>query len=49
MDGSQDTRFPEILSAIMIVSSEIGLENFGFRAVCVLWKICAWKRWNLGR
>ena len=35
-DGSQDTRFPEILSAITIVSSEIDLENLEFHAVCVL-------------
>jgi len=26
-DGSQDTRFPNILRAICIDSSEIGLEN----------------------
>jgi hypothetical protein len=35
-DGSQDTRFPEILPAITIVSSEIDLENLEFHAVCVL-------------
>jgi hypothetical protein len=34
--GSQDTRFPEFLSAITIVSSEIDLENLEFHAVCVL-------------